>query len=91
MFGIGWLIIAIARATFPIFLTYSQTKSELKAGEQYIAPYVKAANGGVRAGRLKFSKFGWYNMNVSVKLLQIYVNKIVQFYMGMVEFTLLGK
>ena len=26
VFGIGWLIIAIARATFPIFLTYSQTK-----------------------------------------------------------------
>jgi hypothetical protein len=53
VFGIGWLIIAIARATFPIFLTYSETKSEPKAGEQYVAPYVKAANGGIRAGRFK--------------------------------------
>ena len=76
---------------FQSSLPIHKQKSEPKAGEQYVAPYVEAANRGVTAGRLKFSKFGWYNMNISVKLPQIYVNKIVQFYMGMVEFTLLGK
>lgn len=78
MFGIGWLIIAIARATFPIFLTYSQTRSEPQSRR---APYRKAAGRGIVAGRFK----------IPVNLVDIYqgfsefllhINKVLQFYMG---------
>ena len=74
MFGIGWLIIAIARATFPIFLTYSQTQSEPQSRR---APYSKAVNRGIVAGRFK----------IPVNLVDIYqdfsgINKVIQFYMG---------
>jgi hypothetical protein len=78
VFGIGWLIIAIARATFPIFLTYSQTQSE---PQNRRAPYRKAVNRGIVAGRFK----------IPVNLVDIYqgfsefllhINKVLQFYMG---------
>jgi hypothetical protein len=74
VFGIGWLIIAIARATFPIFLTCSKHKVILKVSAQYReALHIgKQPREGNRAGRLKipvyflgtFQYFSEFTLNI---------------------------